>query len=186
MPGTTGTIFPGMVVPIPLVCKPEISRIGTVEKLGVGKDEGFRAGWLIRDKDQGHLTRLTKALRDLAPLARCGNDLIALGEALEAIEQILDGRSVEVNVGLSVGFRRNDRDFEEGLFMCLRINDDEVILDELNTTYSAFGSDHFTRLYASLGPAGGLDDVGVEEWLAKLEEVQRFDDAQLQVERDHV
>jgi hypothetical protein len=76
---------------------------------------------------------------------------------------------------------------EEGLFMCFRINDAEIILDELNTTYSSdAGSDHFTRVYASLGPAGGFDDVGVEEWLAKLLEVQQSDDAQLDTERDHV
>jgi hypothetical protein len=149
--------------------------------------------WLLRDADEGHLARLTKALRDLAPLARCGNDLIALGEAWGAIEQILEGRSVDVNVGLSVGFRREERDLEdglfteEGLFMCFRINDVEIILDELNTTYSSdVGSDHFTRVYASLGPAGGFDDVGVEEWLAKLLEVQQSDDAQLDTERDHV
>jgi hypothetical protein len=80
------------------------------------------------------LIRLTKALRDLAPRARCGDDLIALGEAWSAIQQILDGCAIDVNVGLSVGFRRGSRDFEEGLFMCFRINDEVIILDELNTT----------------------------------------------------
>jgi hypothetical protein len=71
--------------------------------------------------------------------------------------------------------------------MCFRINDEMIILDELNTTYSAdIGSDHFTRLYASLGQSGGFDDVGIEEWLAKLEEVQQFDDAHLETERDHI
>ena len=75
------------------------------------------------------MIRLTKALRDLAPRARCGDDLIALGEAWSAIQQILDGCAIDVNVGLSVS-----RDFEEGLFMCFRINDEVIILDELNTT----------------------------------------------------
>jgi hypothetical protein len=161
--------------------------VGIVENRYVIEDDEVREGWLLRDGDQGHLTHLTKALRDLAPLARCANDLIALGEAWGAIEQILDGRVVDVNVGLSVGFRRGDHDSEEGLFICFRINEAEIILDELNTTFSSeVGSDHFTRVYASLGPAGGFDDVGVEEWLAKLEEVQRSDDAQLDTERDHL
>jgi hypothetical protein len=114
----------------------------------------FREGWSLRDEDHGHLSSLTKALRDLAPVARCSNDLIALGEAWGAIEQILDGRTIDVNVGLSIGFQRGDCDFAEGLFMCMRINDEEIILDELNTTYSSdVGSDHFTRVYASFGPA---------------------------------
>ena len=59
------------------------------------------------------------------------------------------------------------------VLICFRINEVEIILDELNTTFSSeVGSDHFTRVYAPLGPAGGFDDVGVEEWLAKLKEVQ--------------
>jgi hypothetical protein len=150
-------------------------------------DRDFPARWLLRGADQGQLIRLTKALHDLAPLARCGDDLIALGEAWGAIQQILDGCEVDVDVGLSVGFRRGSSDFEEGLFMCFRINDEVIILDELNTTYSAnIGSDHFTTVYASLGPNGGFDDVRIEEWLAKLEEVQGFDDAHLEIERDHI
>jgi hypothetical protein len=44
-------------------------------------DRDFPARWLLRGADQGQLIRLTKALHDLAPLARCGDDLIALGEA---------------------------------------------------------------------------------------------------------
>jgi hypothetical protein len=153
-------------------------------------DSGVREGWSLRDEDHGLLSRIAQALRCLAPLARHGNDLIALGEAWDAIEQIIGGRTVDVNVGLSIGFRRGDRDeeglFEEGLFMCFRINNEEIILDELNTSYSSdTGSDHFTRVYASRGPDRSFDDVGVEEWLA-LEEVQGFDDAQLDTERDHV
>jgi hypothetical protein len=36
-----------------------------------------------------------------------------------------------------------------------RFNANEIILDELNTTYSSdLGSNHFTRVYASLEPGG--------------------------------
>jgi hypothetical protein len=109
-----------------------------------------------------------------------------VGEAWDAIEAIVDGRQVDVNIGLSVGFRRGDQKFEEGLFMCLRINDEGIVLDELNTSYSAdVGSDHFTRAYSTLSPDSGLDASAVENWLEKLVEVQGFDDAQLSTERDH-
>jgi hypothetical protein len=171
----------------------------------VSDDEEDGAGWSLRNEDRGLLNRVAQALPGLAPLAQCGNDLIALGEAWDAIEQIIESRTIEVDVELSVGFRRCDERvrsrgsadqtcasldkirLEEGLFMGLRVNNEEIILDELNTTYSSdVGSDHFTRVYASLGPSGGFDSVGVEEWLVKLEEVQSFDDAELSTERDHV
>jgi len=107
-----------------------------------------------------------------------------MNKAWDAIEQIIDNRTIEVNVGLSVGFRRDEDNYEEGLFMGLHV---EITLDELNTTYSSdVGSGHFTTVYASLGPSGGFNSVGIEEWLAKLEEVRSFDDAQLDTERDHV
>jgi hypothetical protein len=147
----------------------------------------FRKGWSLGDERRGYLIRLGQALRSLASKARRGHDLIALGEAWEAVEQILNGQAVEVDVGLSVGFRRGNRDFEEGLFMCCRINDDEIVLDELNTSYSSgVGSDHHTNGYARFQSDGSFDTAGVNDWLDKLEEVQRFDDAELDSERNHV
>jgi hypothetical protein len=69
----------------------------------------------------------------------------------------------------------------------LRLNDDEIVLDELNTTYSAdVGSDYFTREYDRLLPGGSLDAGEVEQWLAQLAVVQKFDDAQLETEPDHL
>jgi hypothetical protein len=151
----------------------------------------FQEGWLVREEDHGLLMRIGQALKSLAPLTRCGDDLIALGEAWDAIESIMNDCTINVDIGLSIGFRRAFRrgaiECEEGLFMCFRINDDEIVLDELNTAYSSdLGSDHSTTVYAALRPDAGLDAVGVEAWLGKLEEVKGFDDAQLSVERDHV
>jgi hypothetical protein len=37
-------------------------------------------------------------------------------------------------LGKTGSARRGSRDFEEGLFMCFRINDEVIILDALNTT----------------------------------------------------
>jgi hypothetical protein len=56
----------------------------------------------------------------------------------------------------------------------------------LHTTYSSeSGSDHFTIVHASLGPGGGFDESGIMDWIFKVEELQKFDDAKLSVERDH-
>jgi hypothetical protein len=133
------------------------------------------------------LIRITEVLKSFAPLAQHGADPIALGEAWSAVEDILEGRSVDVNVGLEVGIRRGDSEFKEGLFLGFRINDEAIILDELNTTYSSdVSSDHYTYVYASRERSGGLDGIRVETWIAKLEEVKRFDDVQLSTHRDHL
>lgn len=152
-------------------------------------DDEVREGWNVSPEDLGLLIRLSRALRNLAPLAQRGSDLIALGEAWAAIEQIIDGGTVDVNVGVTVGFRRGDREFSEGLFMGLRINEYEIVLDQLNTSYSSGiggGSDHYTEKYTELSPGGSFDAWEVERWLEKLAEVQRFDDVKLGTERDHV
>lgn len=146
-----------------------------------------REGWNVSDEGRGLLIRLAHAVRQLAPLAQHGSDLIALGEAWNAIEQIVGGGTVDVNVGLTVGVRQGDRKSSEGLFMGLRINEYEVVLDQLNTSYSAdVGGDHFTERYDELSPGGRFNAYEVERWLQKLEEVLRFDDVKLITERDHV
>lgn len=143
--------------------------------------------WLLDEENVGLLICLCEALLGLAANAKSGNDLIAIGEALVAIRNIIDGQSVDVDVGLSVGFRRGDSDYEEGLFMCARINADNVMLDELNTTYSSDrGSDHFTRVYAWLRPDGETDTFEFNDWIDKLKEVRSCEDAQLETERDHI
>jgi hypothetical protein len=39
--------------------------------------------------------------------------------------------------------------------------------------------------YARLGPEGYFDEVEVEDWVAKLNDVRGFDDAQLSTSRHH-
>lgn len=77
--------------------------------------------------------RIVKSLRhqikSAAPLAQCGNDLIAVGEACGAIEKILENQIIDVDVDLTVGFRNGDSDFREGLFAGIRINANEIVLD---------------------------------------------------------
>jgi hypothetical protein len=144
-------------------------------------------GWRLTDEDRGVLEDLRQAVQSLLPLARTGQDAIAVGEAIDAIESILSGTDIEVNVGLDTGFRRGEDGFEEGLFVCLRINDEEIVLDELHTSYSKeIGSDHFTVGHATLRPKGHFDEGGIAEWIAQLREVSAWDDATLTVSRDHV
>jgi hypothetical protein len=143
--------------------------------------------WKIEGEDLGILIRLAQKLRGLAPLTQSGSDLIGLGEALNAIEQIIEGVPVDVNVHVSLGFRRGDEKFKEGLFVCFRVNDEEIVLDELHTrNEEKIGGDHFTNVYAARGPDGSFNACAVEDWIVQLEEVQKFHDARLEVERDHV
>jgi len=143
--------------------------------------------WPIRVEDVEPLKRLLGAVRSRAPLAKCGDDFVALGEACLAIESILASESFDVRVGLTIGFRRGDSEFEEGHMAFLRINSNEIVLDELNTTYSAeSGSDHFTRIYASLERGGGFDESGTADWISRVEELQGYDDTKLGTMRGNV
>ena len=143
--------------------------------------------WDLDEETIELLGQLAAAIHSLKSLAITGNDLIGLGEAIEAIDSIIEDGEIEVNVGLSVGFRAGDGDFEEGTFMCLRINADELNLDELNTTYSrAIGSDHSTVDYVYLTPNSALDEFELNNWLNRLDEIKSFPEARLSVSRDHV
>jgi hypothetical protein len=144
-------------------------------------------GWMLGDQAQGDLVRLGQAMRRLSSKAESSTNLIALGEAWQAIDQIIEGQSVDVDVGLSVGFRRGNDKFEEGLLMCCRVNNEELLFDELKTTWSSdVGSDHSSHTYAHLTRDGRWDSSGFNEWLDRLNEVISLDDARLETERDHL
>jgi hypothetical protein len=131
------------------------------------------------------LERLAEAVRSFAPFAQTGNDLIAVGEACDALEKLLESEAADVKVGLTFGIRRGDPGVEEGHSVSIRIDGDETILDETNTTFSSdSGSDHNTIVCASLEPGGGFDESAVGDWISKVEAL-RTDDAKLSVERDH-
>jgi len=150
-------------------------------------DEDDEDRWELDSEDRDRLTRLDSKLWQLTGLARSGGDLVALGEALNAIECLLRGDPIEINVGLMIGFRRGDADFEEGLFACFRINEEEVELWELNTTYSKdIGSDRSSRVFTVLRPQESFDAAGFEDWLDLLNEILKDDDAKLSTERDHI
>jgi len=150
-------------------------------------DDGTSCDWGLSDEDRSLLDSIANALWGLVPIVRSPEALIGLGEALDAIQCILKAESVNVNVGISVGFRQGDRDFHEGLFVCGRFSFDEVVLDGLSTSYSSeAGADHFTREYARLGISRHFDAAGVWDWLEKLKEVKSFDDVAVSVSRDHI
>ena len=148
------------------------------------EDDDF---WQLNDADLKRLRRLRAEVRGLVRLARTGNDLIAIGEVWEALDDIRENREVCVLVELTVGFRRGDRDFSEGCFLGLRVGPDGIVLDELNTTFaSGAGSDHSTAVHDTLTPDSGFNEVDFEGWLGKLDQICNFDDVQLTVSREHV
>ena len=142
--------------------------------------------WPLGDTARGDLIRLGQVVRRLASKAERSSDLIALGEMWEAVEQIIEGQIVEVDVGFSVGFRRGSDKFAEGLFMCCHVDNQEIRLDELNTTYSRdVGSDHSSSVHVHLTHDGGWNGEGFDKWLDKLNEVLSSDDARLETEQNH-
>lgn len=143
--------------------------------------------WNFDDDDLEIFDRLVSAIDSLKYLTTSGTDLIALGEVIDAINSITKNLEIDINVGLSIGFRARDGESEEGIFMCLRINADELTLDELNTTYSrSTGSDHSTIRYVNFTPDSKLNDYELSNWLNKLDEIKSFEEARLTVSRDHI
>jgi hypothetical protein len=144
-------------------------------------------GCRLAEQDRGVLEALRRAIHSLLSLARTGIDVIAIGETVDAIENLMNGSDGEVNVGLETRFRRGEDGFEEGLFVCLRINDEEIVLDELHTTYSKeVGSDHFTVGHPTLHPRCHFDEHCVAKWIEQLQDASAWDEATLTVSRDHV
>lgn len=143
--------------------------------------------WKLNSEEAGAVMLLCDALRRIAGRASNGEQLIRIGEAWDALQCVLDGKDVAVDLQVSVGFRRGDEKNEGGLFMCLRVNNEEIVLDELNTQWSsAIGSDNFTNVYCRIYPCGECDTTGIYSWLEKFDEVIQADDAEITVARDHV
>jgi hypothetical protein len=131
------------------------------------------------------LRRLTTELRRLLALAKANDEIIAVGEILEAVEQVRDGDGLEPAVlTLSVGIEDGNQTFSEGWFARLAVSPEAIVLDKLNTTYSVeLGHDRHTTSYAVLTPAGAFDDTAVLAWLAELNELRRWSTALIRSER---
>ena len=149
-----------------------------------GSAEGNRR---LSDVKCGLLDAIACGLWKLPRLARSGDDLIAIGEALGALQAMADGDEIEVAFDLDVGFRRGDRTSEDGLFTCFQITDDEIVLTELHTSYTTeTGSDWFTETYAKLLPDRYFADEAIHRWLEALDHTLAEDDATLRATRNHV
>jgi hypothetical protein len=142
---------------------------------GVPKD-----GWSLGEDDSALLRQLITVLRRLLPLARSNVGLIALGEALEAIEKVRGGAGIEKPVALSVAVQDGTDEFNEGRFVRLRIARDGIVLDKLSTTFTAeIGLDEVTTGYAVLKPSGGFDSAGVAAWIAEVNDLRHWDTAEI-------
>jgi hypothetical protein len=140
--------------------------------------------WSLGDNDRAVLRRLITDLRRLLSLARASDEIMAVGEVVEAVEKVRDGAGVEGVITLSVGVQDGNESFSEGWFVRLGLSPDAIVLDKLNTTYSVeMGLDRHATSYAVLRRAGGFDDTGVAAWLAELNELRRWSTAEIHSER---
>jgi hypothetical protein len=140
--------------------------------------------WALDDNDRAVLRRLITDLRRLLGLARSNDAIIAVGEALEAVEKVRDGEGVEGDFALLVGVQDGNEAFNEGWFVRLGLAPDAIALDKLSTTYTVEnGLDRHITSYAVLKPTGGFDDAGVAQWLSELNELRRWSTAEIRSER---
>ena len=156
-----------------------MSSVATRIATSVGQE-----AWSLGDNDLALLRRLITDLRRLLALAKSNDEIMAVGEMVEAVEKVRDGEGVEEVLTLSVGVQDGNEAFSEGWFVRLGLSPDAIILDKLNTTYTAeMGLDRHTTSYAVLKPSGGFDDAGVGAWLAELNELRRWSTAEIHSER---
>jgi hypothetical protein len=136
----------------------------------------------------------------LVPLAQSGNDLIGLGEVLDAISSFNDSadedddpdadenpkvHEVDINVGLDVGFRAGDENVAEGVFCGVRVSDEGIEFDLTQTFYSrSVGSDHSTNRLAFIRWDGDIEGEPFS-WFRRVEQVLSQKGCALTVSRDH-
>ena len=150
---------------------------------GIATDVGQPA-WSLDDNDLALLRRLITDLRRLLALAKSNAEIMAVGETVEAVERVRDGEGVAEVLTLSVGVQDGNESFSEGWFVRLGLSPDAIVLDKLNTTYSAeMGHDRHTTSYAVLKSSGGFDDAGVLAWLTELNDLRRWSTAEIHSER---
>ncbi len=146
-------------------------------------------GWrdaALSQADRSKVSDICIAARAMSSFATEPVDLIAVGEAWGALQAIVAGEDVEVNVELTLGFRSGGDDVREGVFLSVRVNDEAIVLDRMTTSWgSDVGSDHSTEILASLTPKGWSRSRGVAEWLEELDEMCGNDAARLTTSRDH-
>jgi hypothetical protein len=156
-----------------------MSSVATNFSSGAGQGD-----WSLGDDDRALLRRLLTDLRRLLALAKSNDDIMAVGEVVEAVEKVRDGEGLDGVITLSVGVEDGNASFSEGWFVRLALSPDAIVLDKLNTTYTVeMGLDRHTTSYAVLRPGGGFDDTGVAAWLSELNELRRWTTARIQCER---
>lgn len=89
-------------------------------------------GWrdaALSEADRSKVSDICVAVRAMSSFATEPVDLIAVGEAWGALQAIVAGEDVEVNVELTLGFRSGGDDVREGVFLSVRVNDEAIVLD---------------------------------------------------------
>ncbi len=144
--------------------------------------------WSVDDDAIYSLSNLNKLVIKYVDLADCGQHLIAIGEVIEAIDCIIEKEEYEfLNVGLSVGYRRDSHGISEGIFYDLRINDDEFYLDKLNIQNLGQGTDHWTDTFFYAEHDQLFNAENINKWINAVEEMLNLDeDIKLTVSRDHI
>jgi nicotinate-nucleotide pyrophosphorylase len=139
--------------------------------------------WSLDDNDRALLRRLITDLRRLLSLAKANSEIMAVGEAVDAVEKVRDGEGLQAVLTLSVGVQDGNETFNEAWFVRLGLRPDAIVLDKLSTTYMAeTGHDRHTTSYAVLKPSGGFDEAGITAWLAELNELRRWSTAEIHSE----
>lgn len=134
--------------------------------------------WLLCADDHELLQDLKEVIWSWR--SRCGSsvDLFAVGAAVYAIDQILDGEQPDPQVQVSISnvtIAVDDPEDMDGLTVDFEVMDEGIILSETRFVGAGqgFSRDHHSNRYASLTERGGFNIEAARAWIEQAEDVFR-------------
>lgn len=141
----------------------------------------------VTDDDAAILDALIVAIRRLVPLAKDGETLAGLGEVWASLTSMVNGGSTDYANTLTLSIERGDDDFNESLSAVIEISDEGVELARSRHVYSGdVGGDNEYTVLTRLDDGNGFNQDRVFAWMSLFEDLEKAEDAKLEVERHHV
>lgn len=141
----------------------------------------------VTEDDAAILDALIVAIRRLASLAKDGETLAGLGEVWASLSTMMHGGTTDYANTLTLSIERGDDDFNESLSAVIEVSDEGVELAQSRHVYSGDvgGDNEYTKL-TGLDDGDGFDEDRFFHWMTLFKDLERAEDAKLEVERHHV
>lgn len=125
----------------------------------------------------------------LVPMAQSGSHLIGLGEVIDVLNGFSrdgDEHEIDINVGLTLGFRLKSDGIVTGALYTVRVSNEGIEFDVTELYYdSKTGSDNSGHPAGFIGWNGSVRGEPMD-WFEGAQALIGDSDASISVERDHI